>query len=194
MNVYIGYSLGPLIGGALVHATKWRAVFLLNLPLAGVAWWWSGKTVPPMVTRRVELDWLGAALFSLAMGALLVALGQTAAASLAWRLSLVGLTAAMGTAFVAVERKAAHPMLALSLLRHRTVALGSLAVLCNYTAMFFFYLLVPLWLNQVGHLPLNGVGLLVAATPVTMVVVSGSVASGLTGWAPGPLWPWDWRF
>lgn len=172
MNVYIGYSLGPLIGGALVHATSWRAVFLLNLPLAGVAWWWSGKTIPPRVTRRVALDWLGATLFSLAMAALLVAVGQTAEAPLAWRLSLLGLAAAMGTAFVAVERKATHPMLALSLLRHRTVALGSLAVLCNYTAMFFFYLLVPLWLNQVGHLPLNWVGLMVTATPVTMVVVS----------------------
>lgn len=64
-------AIGPLIGGWLVDTVGWRAIFLLNLPLAAGALWLGWKHVGEH--RNAEgrvLDWLGAGLATLGLGAL----------------------------------------------------------------------------------------------------------------------------
>ena len=45
-------ALGPLLGGWLVDAFSWRAIFFLNLPLAAVALWAAWRFLPSQVGRR----------------------------------------------------------------------------------------------------------------------------------------------
>ena len=64
-------ALGPVLGGWLVEVWSWRAVFLLNLPLAAAASWMTLRHVPE--SRDAEappLDWIGAAAATVALGAL----------------------------------------------------------------------------------------------------------------------------
>ena len=48
-------ALGPLVGGWLVETVGWRPIFLLNLPLAGVALWAARRYLPEATSAREDL-------------------------------------------------------------------------------------------------------------------------------------------
>jgi MFS transporter, DHA2 family, methylenomycin A resistance protein len=52
----IGAATGPVIGGLLVTAWSWRAVFFLNLPFALAAMALAGRAVPPTGRRVRDVD------------------------------------------------------------------------------------------------------------------------------------------
>jgi MFS family permease len=90
--------LGPLVGGFLVQAVSWRAAFLINVPLIGVALWASRdveESRVPAATGR--LDWLGAGAIAVAVGGL--AFGATRGQERAWADPVAW--AALGVGFVA---------------------------------------------------------------------------------------------
>jgi EmrB/QacA subfamily drug resistance transporter len=131
-----GWMVGHLYGGLMMTAfDDWRLIFWLNLPIGLVALaltWWALRGVT--VTRASGgFDWLGALL----IGACLIALNVGLAAGseqgaadfygnaagpppYAW--PLVGLAALLLVAFIWQQRRAAHPLLDLPLLRDRSVA------------------------------------------------------------------------
>ena len=63
---------GPILGGFLVDTASWRAVFVLVVPLAVVTIALTVARVPDVRigSRRPEVDWLGAGLATVALGAL----------------------------------------------------------------------------------------------------------------------------
>ena len=101
-------ALGPVLGGALIDTVGWRAVFLINLPLAAGA-----VALALLFTRdatreaRPPLDVAGALLATSALGALTWALtvgsGRAGWTSQAWTFLAVG--AGLGAAFAVVERR-----------------------------------------------------------------------------------------
>jgi EmrB/QacA subfamily drug resistance transporter len=63
-------AVGPLIGGWLVDAVGWRAIFLVNIPVGLAAAWLAWRFVPESRDRRdgAQLDWLGALLGTASLG------------------------------------------------------------------------------------------------------------------------------
>ena len=118
-------ALGPLVGGALVEFADWRWIFLVNLPaVAGilvVALRWMPESRAPV---REPLDVLG---FLLLLGGM-VALTLPLLNMQEWgsrSIATIGLLAAavvLLVAFVLVERRRAHPLIRLELLRDPAVA------------------------------------------------------------------------
>ncbi|HEV7432035.1 MAG TPA: MFS transporter, partial [Steroidobacteraceae bacterium] len=104
----IAGAVGPVLGGWLIDLGSWRAIFLINLPLAVVAILMAVRYVPRERKRSGDpLDWRGAALVTVGLGALTWALtvatgpsGWTPGAGLS---SLAG--AALLIWFVRVERQ-----------------------------------------------------------------------------------------
>ncbi|HWV87748.1 MAG TPA: MFS transporter [Capillimicrobium sp.] len=74
----VGNACGPMIGGLLTDVFDWRAILLLNLPVAAVAVLVTLRTVKPDPSgeEREKVDLLGVATLSLALVAFLVALDQ----------------------------------------------------------------------------------------------------------------------
>ncbi|MFZ0386174.1 MAG: MFS transporter, partial [Solirubrobacteraceae bacterium] len=72
--VGIGLVLGPTVGGQIVEHLSWRWVFLINLPLGGLAWAvaWSCMRLPHR-DEPTPLDLLGSALLALVATCLLLA-------------------------------------------------------------------------------------------------------------------------
>src|SRR5262245_18903262 len=71
----IASAIGPALGGWLVQAISWRAVFLINLPIAAVLLWITLRKVPESRTPAAgKLDVRGALLVTLGLGTLVFGL------------------------------------------------------------------------------------------------------------------------
>lgn len=137
-------AIGPVLGGWLVDAVSWRAIFLINLPIAAATVWLTLQAVPESRDPDVEhLDWRGAVLAAAGLGALtwgLTAAGARGWHSVeAWSALLAG--AAILVGFVVLQGREAHPMMPLSLYRSTTFSGANLLTLALYFgltgAMFF---------------------------------------------------------
>ncbi|WP_431681396.1 MFS transporter [Kitasatospora sp. KL5] len=148
-------AAGPVVGGALVTALGWRAVFALNiLPALVIGVLALGRRgtspapSPGAAPAPVRLDPVGAALLGTALACLvhtLVTLPETG-----WTASAVlGALAATaaGAAFVRHERRAASPLVPPDLVGSRAVA-ASLGVLVAASATMFGALFLASWYLQ----------------------------------------------
>jgi EmrB/QacA subfamily drug resistance transporter len=182
-------AIGPSVGGYLTDAVSWRAVFLINIPLGAFVVVAAVVHVPETrdPTRAGGLDLRGAALAALAIAgacfALIEASGGLTPAVIA--AAAVGLAAAAG--FVAVERRARHPMLPLELFRSRQFASANLLALVTYAALGgVIFLFVAFLQVTLGYTPLQAGA---ATLPITLLLLTLSTPSGALTQRIGPRIP-----
>jgi EmrB/QacA subfamily drug resistance transporter len=131
-------ALGPMLGGVLVDAWSWRAIFFINVPLAAVTLVIAFARVPESRDDTdAPLDWRGGLLATAGLAAL--AYGLTAAAQRGWAdASVVGSLVAsvmVLAAFVWWEARASAPMLPLGLFHSPLFAGANLLTLLLYFAL-----------------------------------------------------------
>jgi MFS family permease len=146
----LGFSIGPLVGGVVTHVAGWRVIFWLNvlLMLAAIAGFASAGrvTARPHGRESRRADWIGFVLLATLMVALVFALHAAPHARSA-PLSVVGLFALAAIAFVlllAVESRAAAPLVDLSFFARRGfvmgVVIGSLSMFSIMSLLLYFNL------------------------------------------------------
>lgn len=172
-TVYLGLSLGPVIGGFLNHYFSWQSIFFFNVLIGLAALYlivyklkgeWKGAA-------DEKLDYLGALLYSL--GLILFMYGMSSFTNLpaAKVIFLLGLLVLLF--FVIYEKRAAQPLLNLQLFTANNVfAFSNLAALVNYSATFGIAYLLSLYLQVVLHYDSQIAGLILLAQPVIMTVIS----------------------
>lgn len=174
-------ALGPVLGGWLVEYASWRWVFFINLPLAlivlAIVWWRVPESRDETATRRI--DWWGATLATIGLGALVYGLIEAPAKGLTTPLVLGGLLVGIGAlaAFVLVEARSAAPMVPLDIFRSRTFTGANLLTLLLYAGLGGALFFLPFNLIQVqGYAP-TAAG--AALLPFTLIMF------GLSRWAGG---------
>jgi len=177
-------AIGPVAGGWLIEHMSWRAVFFLNVPLAAIVIVLSIRFMSESrdASRSARVDWTGAALAVLGLGAVVFALLEWP--RLASRPGVVLATLACGVvalaALAVVERRVAAPMLPLGLFRSRTFTLANLLTLLLYGALATLFWLVPLNLIQVQHYSATAAGAALLPLPLLLFALS-RWAGGLVG-------------
>ncbi|OGO56420.1 MAG: hypothetical protein A2V85_03360 [Chloroflexi bacterium RBG_16_72_14] len=190
--------IGPLLGGFLTEQISWHWIFYVNLPIGIVALAVIWRLLPTV--RRPDasrnLDYLGAAVFTFAVGSLLIGLTnkQTAdwAAFEVGGLILIGLV--LGAVFVFVESRAKEPIVPLDLWTDRTYASSIAATFLISVGFFGAAVFLPQWFQFVqGATPTNsglyslallagliissmGAGFLVSRTGRYKAIVMGGLA------------------
>jgi EmrB/QacA subfamily drug resistance transporter len=168
-------ALGPVLGGWLIESVSWRWVFFLNLPLAAIvvaiALWRVPESRDEAASR---LDWAGALLATVGLGALVFGLIEASNLGLGDPLVItaVAIGAATWAAFVWVEAHSRYPMMPLRLFRSRPFSGANLLTLLLYSAlggvMFFF----PFNLIQVQGYSATATGAAFLPLILTLFVLS----------------------
>lgn len=178
MAVYVGLSLGPVLGGQIVDHLGWRWIFFVNLPIGLVVFLW-GWLLLPRHEREIEEaprpDLLGSVLQAVGLVCLLVPL--TFAGEWGWAsartVTLLVVSALAFAAFVLTERRVKDPVLDMDLLLHnRLFAAANTAALLNYMALYAISILTALFLEVVQGKSASLTGWIMLAQPVVQAVVS----------------------
>jgi EmrB/QacA subfamily drug resistance transporter len=137
---------GPLVGGYITDALSWRWVFYLNVPFGFCCMAVIALAYPASrLTRQVQVDWWGAALLFSGISTLLIAIGGDAGSSLLW----VAATIVLLGGFVVAQRRAAEPILPLSLVRLPVISRTIVVVFLVGIAMFGAIAFIPLFVQTV---------------------------------------------
>jgi EmrB/QacA subfamily drug resistance transporter len=173
---YLGLAFGPTLGGWLVEAFSWRAVFYVNVPVGIVALAVGSFFIPAGRRRKTTepFDYFGAMVFMVGLLALLLALNQGHAWGWASPETMLLLAASplLLAAFLLVEFRTRHPMLDLSLFRQRVFSASVAAATLNYICMASIGFLMPFYyLDQRGMTPF-GAGMMLSVQPLVMAVAA----------------------
>lgn len=208
----IGTALGPSLGGVLIAAISWRAIFLVNAPLGILVFLLAHRYLPidrvmdrptdrlVSNSERASFDILGTLLLALTLAAyaLAMTLGRGSFGSLNMALLLV---AVFGVGlFVLAERKAASPLIRLAMFRDPGLSASLATSLLVSTVMMTTLVVGPFYLSRALGLDAARVGFVLSVGPLVVAftgVPAGRIADrfgaqrmtivGLIGIAAGSL-------
>jgi EmrB/QacA subfamily drug resistance transporter len=177
----IATALGPVLGGWLVDAVSWRAIFLINVPIAGATLGLAIWRVPEssIASDGAAVDWEGGVLATIGLGAL--AYGLTAASELGWTppavLGPLLASALTLAAFIWWEARAPSPMVPLHLFRLATFSGANMITLLLYFGLAGALFFLPFNFIRIQHYSATLAG--AAFLPFTLIM------GGLSTWSGG---------
>ena len=183
-------ALGPLVGGLLVGAVSWRAVFLINLPLGIFIVVMAGRHVPETrdPTASGRLDFRGVILAAVALAGTTYALIEAPAHGGSLLVPVIGIAGGLALiAFLLAERRSANPMMPLSMFSSRQFSAANAVTFVVFGAFSgVFFLLVAFLQISLGYSPLAAGA---ASLPITALMLLLSAPAGALAQRIGPRIP-----
>ena len=189
-----GGIIGPVLGGFILSVASWRWIFFINIPIGilGALWGYIALKEKSVRGRGERFDAAGAAIFSVGLLALLLALTS----GIQYRftsppiLGLFALFAVSAVAFLVRERRIKFPVLDLSLFRDRIYNFSVLAATMQSLALFAVNFMIVFYLQGVrGYDPLKAAVLLIPMPLLSSVTgpLSGLVSDRIGARVPATL-------
>lgn len=185
----IGTALGPSLGGVLIAAWGWPAVFLIKVPLGALGLILAHRYLP-----ADHRDGGSAAGKSDPVGALLLA-GALVAYALAMtpgrghfgpsNLALLGAAGLGGGLFVAAERRVRAPLVRLGMLRDVALRAGLATSTLVSTVIMVTLVVGPFYLSRGLGLDAAGVGLVMSVGPLVAALTGAPAGRVVDRSGPG---------
>lgn len=183
---------GPLLGNIVTETTRWRWIFLINIPLGVIALvalivYYPLSQVSrsgAVQTRSAwsRIDWLGASLVTIATVSLLLSLTWGGNQIYAWTSVQVILCLVVAlilyVAFFFAERSATEPILSLHLFKNQIFVADSILALILGIVQLALVIYLPLFLQGALGISATNSGALI--TPLTLSFVVGSTIAGIS--------------
>jgi DHA2 family methylenomycin A resistance protein-like MFS transporter len=186
----VAIGLGPVLGGLLIDAIGWRAIFAMDAPLA--------VFVAILVIRGVDetprrpaagIDLPGQVTAIVALGAFTYAIIESGAAGWGAASTQVALLISIvaGGLFIRIERQGEHPMLPLSLFGSREFSVGAGAGLLVNFGVYGQFFVLSLYLQELRGLTPLETGVVFLVQPLTAALTA--VPAGRLTARDGPRLP-----
>jgi len=189
----VSTALGPVLGGVITTNWSWRGIFLVNVPIgvlavALTAW----KVEESKSPHPTPPDWAGFALLTTGLVSLIY--GLIRAGDDSWSdtgvIICLAIAAAALAGFIAAERRVAHPMFDLSLLRVPTFAGGSIAAFAMNGSLYAVLLWLVIYLQDVLGFSAQDAGLrlaIISGAQLVTAFVAGRFSERVPArWLIGP--------
>lgn len=180
----IGTAMGPSLGGGLIAAFGWQAIFLITVPFGLMTLLLAHRYLPVdrPTAKRAVFDPLGTLVLALTLGAYALAMTLGRGHFGALNIALL-LAACVGVGvFIWVEERVAAPLIRLAMFRDPQLS-GSLVMSLLVTTVLMTTLVVgPFYLSQALGLNAIGVGLVMSVGPLVAAltgVPAGRIADRL---------------
>ena len=169
--VYIGLSLGPVIGGLMTQYLGWRSLFFLMIPfgllVVGIVFWklhdeWAAS-------RGEKFDFIGSVIYSIML--LLVMYGFSSLPKIeGWVMLILGVIGFL--AFIKWELRTENPVFNIRLFKNTAFTFSSMAALINYSATFAVSLLLSYYLQYLKGFEPQTAGLILVFQPIIMAITA----------------------
>lgn len=184
-------AFGPPLGGYMIDAFSWRAVFFMNLPLGAFLVYGAVRHIPETFGREQlgRIDYSGATLAAVGLGgvswALIEGPGRGLDSLAVTGAGLIGIAACVG--FVLVERMTKDPMVPLAIFNSKSFTAANLITFVVYAGLGgVFFLLVVVLQTALGYSPIEA-GLM--TLPITIILLFLSARAGGLAQRIGPRIP-----
>ncbi|MEJ2346080.1 MAG: DHA2 family efflux MFS transporter permease subunit [Gammaproteobacteria bacterium] len=179
VGVMVGPILGPTLGGYLTEVLSWRWTFFINLPVGILSLLLTWRVIPDTDKRERNMDWLGLALLTMAIGGLQFVLDRgnqddwfdSNTIKLAALLSMIGFAAFAYHGLANKSRVLFH----LQIFRDRTFTTASILLGVFGLGLYGAMMLQPLMLENLFDYPTLTTGFVMAprgvASMISMMVV-----------------------
>ncbi|MDR3323753.1 MAG: DHA2 family efflux MFS transporter permease subunit, partial [Zoogloeaceae bacterium] len=174
LGIVLAPAVAPALGGLLLDAFGWQAIFLLPLPFLALAGILGLSLLPlPQQQTRPRFDWLGLTLLSVVTLAMVEGVSSLQHSGLAsvwtWSQALV---AALALAFfIRHGRKTRRPLISLGLFRHATFCLGSVVSFAYGFGLYASTYLIPVFLQNALHFSATAAGLTLLPAGIALALV-----------------------
>lgn len=173
----IGTALGPAVGGLLIAAFGWRAIFLVSVPLGAATLLLLARALPvdhaPLAVRSGDFDVRGTALLAASLAAYALALTRHRAGFGTVNLALLASAAVGAALFVHMQRRSSSPLLPLALMRDVSLCAGLATSLLIGAVMMSTLVVGPFYLAQTLAVSAGAMGVVLAIGPLVAAFVAG---------------------
>ncbi len=170
---YMGYIMGvmtlamiagPLVGGYITENFSWRWIFYINMPIGGAALLYLAATMHlPRHRVKHKIDYAGAVTLAIAATSIILMTtwgGTQYAWGSAQVIGLIVLAILSTAAFLAIEARAAEPIMPLGVFRNRNFSVAIAMSFLLGLALFGALTFLPLYQQTVQHLSPTTSGLM----------------------------------
>lgn len=170
----IGTALGPSLGGVLIAAFGWRAIFLVNVPLGLLALLLAYRYLPPDRPQpknvRAGFDAMGTLLLALTLAAYALAMTMGRGSFGLLNIALLLAAAFGGVLFVLAEQRATSPLVRLAIFKDPLLSASFMMSALVSTVMMATLVVGPFYLSRALGLDAARVGLVVSVGPVVVAL------------------------
>jgi len=170
--VYLGLSLGPVIGGLLTQYFGWRSIFAFLVPF--------GIISLILIKRRIKtewaessgekFDWRGSLLYGIALASFMYGFSKLPSVT-GWICVASGLI--MAIIFILFEKNITNPVFDIRLIiSNRVFAFSGIAALINYSATSATGFFISMYLQYLKGFDARTAGFIMISQPIAMTLLS----------------------